>query len=147
MKTKSRQANIGLLKQRITFQKYDLTSDGMGGNSQTWENLVTVWGSVGAISGRESYQIGGLKDQVKYKIITRSRFDLDPKRSWSSSEEIFSTSSEVWSSNGTTFDATYNFLLRALYRGRYFNIEYARDRNEDRAYTELIAVEDVNATQ
>lgn len=101
----------------------------MGGNSQTWSNLVTVWGSVSAISGRESYQIGGLKDQVKYKIITRSRFDLD------------SGSSEI------TFDSTYNFLLRALYRGRYFNIEYARDRNEDRAYTELIAVEDMNAIQ
>ena len=122
MKTKSRQANIGLLKQRVTFQKYDLTSDGMGGNSQTWENVATVWASVSAVSGRESYEIGGLKDKVRYKIITRYRDDFV-----------------------TNHGSTYSFLLRAVYDGRYFNIEYARDRNEDKAYTELMAVEDVNA--
>lgn len=145
MKTKSRQANIGLLKQRVTFQKYDLTSDGMGGNSQTWENLVTAWASVSAVSGRESYEIGGLKDKVKYKILTRTRLDLDSDRIWNLSEEIFNTSTETWSSTNINFDSTYNFLLRAIFKGRYFNIEYARDKGEDLAFTEMIAVEDVNA--
>ena len=50
----------------------------------------------------------------------------------------------MWDEGNTTLD-TYNFLMRAIYSGRTFNIEYARDRGEDRTYVELIAVEDVNA--
>jgi len=124
MKTKSRQANVGLMKQRVTFQYYSLTSDGMGGNTESWNTLVTVWCNVTAISGRESYEIGGLKGKVKYKIITRYRDDFV--------------------SAGYS-QATYDYLLRAQYDGRTFNIEYAKDKGEEHSYTELIAVEDVNA--
>lgn len=147
MKTKSRQANIGLLKQRVTFQKFNLSSDGMGGNSQTWEDVDTVWASVSAVSGRESFEIGGLKDKVRYKILTRFRSDFNTGNIWSTSEELFSTSTKVWNEPVLASESTYNFLLRALYNGRYFNIEYAQDRSEERAYSEMIAVEDVNAQQ
>ena len=47
-------------------------------------------------------------------------------------------------SAGYTQD-TYDYLLRAQYDGRTFNIEYAKDKSEEHSYTELIAVEEVNA--
>ena len=124
MKTKNRQANVGLMKQRITFQYYSLTSDGMGGNTQDWNTLATVWANISAVSGSEAYEIGGLKGKVKYKILTRYR------------DDFVSLGYER---------ATYDYLLRAQYDGRTFNIEYARDRGEAHSYTELVAVEDVNA--
>jgi SPP1 family predicted phage head-tail adaptor len=124
MKTKNRQSNVGLMKQRITFEYYSLTSDGMGGNSQTWNTLATVWANISAVSGREAYEIGGLKGKVQYRILTRYRDDFV---SLGYSRE------------------SYDYLLRATYDGRTFNIEYAQDRGEEHSYTELIAVEDVNA--
>jgi SPP1 family predicted phage head-tail adaptor len=124
MKTKDRQGNIGLMKQRVQFQYYSLTSDGMGGNTQEWNNLVTVWAKVAAFSGYESYEVGGLKGKVKYRITTRYRDDFI---------------SQGYSR------ATYDYLLRAIYDGRTFNIEYARDKGENQGYTELIAVEEIDA--
>lgn len=124
MKTKNRQSNVGLMKQRVTFQYYSLTSDGMGGNSQTWNNLATVWANISAISGREAYEIGGLKGLVRYKILTRYRDDFV----------------------SAGYDrSTYDYLLRMQYDGRTFNIEYAQDKGEEHSYTELMAVEEVNA--
>ncbi len=119
MKTKSRKENVGLMKERITIQYYSLSSDGMGGNSQTWNTLATVWANVSALSGRESYEVGGLKGKVKYKITTRYRDDFV--------------------SAGYS-KATYDYLLRVQYNGKLFNIEYAEDRQEHKTYTELIAV-------
>ena len=144
MKTKSRQSNVGHLKQRVLFQRYTLSSDGMGGNTQTWGDVGTVWANVTPVSGRESYEIGGLKGKVKYKIITRYRNDLDPAETWTASTDDFDASEFVWDEGNNVTDS-YNFLMRAIYDGRTFNIEYAQDRNEDKTYTELMAVEDVNA--
>tara|TARA_Y100001972_G_scaffold124315_2_gene173202 strand:- start:585 stop:1019 length:435 start_codon:yes stop_codon:yes gene_type:complete len=144
MKTKSRQGNVGQMKERVLFQRYTLTSDGMGGNTQTWGDVDTVWCNVRAVSGREAYEIGGLKGKVKYKILTRYRDDLDPAETWTASTDDFDASEFVWDEGNTTLD-TYNFLMRAIYNGRTFNIEYAQDRGEDKTYVELIAVEDVNA--
>ena len=124
MKTKNRQANVGLIKQRMTIKYYSLTSDGMGGNTQTWNTLATVWGNVSAFSGSESYEVGGLKGKVKYKIVTRYRDDFV--------------------SLGYS-KATYDYLLRVQYDGRTFNVEYAQDKGEQHSYTELIAVEEVDA--
>lgn len=111
-----------MMKQRFTVQYYSLTSDGMGGNTQDWNDLATVWGKIEAISGREAYEIGGLKGSVKYKIVTRYRDDFV----------------------SAGYDrSTYDFLLRIIYDGRTFNIEYAKDRGEEHTYTELYAVEEV----
>lgn len=122
MKTKHRSYNVGMMKQRFTIQYYSLSSDGMGGNTQTWNDLATVWGKISAVSGRESFEIGGLKGKVRYKIITRYRDDFV----------------------SAGYDrSTYDFLLRIQYDGRIFNIDYAQDRGEEQTYTELYAVEEV----
>jgi len=121
MKTKNRKENIGLMREQITIEYYSLSSDGMGGNTQTWNTLATVWAKVSAISGRESYELGGLKGKTKYRITTRYRDDFV--------------------SAGYS-KATYDYLLRIQYNGKILNIEYAEDRGENQSFTELIAVVD-----
>ena len=118
MKTKSRQINIGMMKQRVTIQYYSLTSDGMGGNTRTWNTLGTVWANVMPLSGSEALEVGGLKGNTKYKIRTRYRDDFV--------------------SAGYNKD-TYDHLLRLLYDGKTLNVEYAINASEDNANTEIIA--------
>lgn len=118
MKTKSRQINIGMMKQRVTIQYYSLTSDGMGGNTRTWNTLGTVWANVMPLSGSEALEVGGLKGNTKYKIRTRYRDDFV--------------------SAGYSRD-TYDHLLRLLYDGKTMNVEYAINASEDNAITEIIA--------
>ena len=118
MKTKSRQINIGMMKQRVTIQYYSLTSDGMGGNTRTWNTLGTVWANVMPLSGSEALEVGGLKGNTKYKIRTRYRDDFV--------------------SAGYSRD-TYDHLLRLLYDGKTLNVEYAINASEDNAITEIIA--------
>lgn len=145
MKSKSRQANIGMFKQRVLYQKYELSSDGMGGNTQSWIDLKTAWANVIPLSGAESYEIDGLKGKTKYKIITRYRNDLDPTDTWGASEEVFSSSVSVWDFGDGDRSDSYNFLLRAKYLDRTFNIEFTRDLDEEFRFVEMIAVEDINA--
>jgi SPP1 family predicted phage head-tail adaptor len=118
MKTKSRQINIGMMKQRVTIQYYSLSSDGMGGNTRTWNTLGTVWANVMPLSGSEALEVGGLKGNTKYKIRTRYRDDFV--------------------SAGYSRD-TYDHLLRLLYDGKTMNVEYAINASEDNAITEIIA--------
>lgn len=118
MKTRSRQINIGMMKQRVTIQYYSLSSDGMGGNTRTWNTLGTVWANVMPLSGSEALEVGGLKGKTKYKIRTRYRDDFV--------------------SAGYSRD-TYDHLLRLLYDGKTMNVEYAINASEDNTITEIIA--------
>ena len=118
MKTRSRQINIGMMKQRATIQYYSLSSDGMGGNTRTWNTLTTVWCNITPINGSEALEIGGLKGKTKYGIKTRYRDDFV--------------------SIGYDKD-TYDHLLRVLYNGKELNIQYVIDSNEDNTITEMIA--------
>lgn len=118
MITKDQRANIGKMKQRGVFQYYTTTTDALGGTSPTWNTLATVWFNMRAMSGREALDIGAIKGNVTYKIITRYRDDFVAKG----------------------YDkATYDYNLRLVYNGKNFNIEYAIDRGEENSYTELIA--------
>ena len=106
------------MKQRITFQYFSLSSDGMGGNTRTWNTLNNAWANVVPLSGSEAFEVGGLKGKTKYKILTRYRDDLV--------------------SQGYNQD-TYDYLLRILYNGKFLNIQYVFNVGEDGALTELIA--------
>lgn len=124
MKTKTTTYNIGKMKQRLQFQYYSLSSDGMGGNTQTWNNLVSVWADVMPYSGKEEYELGGLKGKNLYKIVTRYRGDLI--------------------SAGYT-RGTYDYLLRILYDSKTLNVLSVKNLGEENTYVEILAEEEVNA--
>jgi len=122
LKTRDRSYNVGLMKQRGTFEYYTTTTDSIGGTSQTWTTLASAWLDIKPQSGREALETGALRGNVKYKIVTRYRDD-------------FVTA-------GYNRE-TYDYLLRLKYDGKIFNIEYAIDKGEEKTYTELIAVQEV----
>lgn len=61
----------GKLRERVTIQQRTLTSDGMGGESESWSTLATVWASVTPRTGnREALVV------AENQIQSRSVYDL-----------------------------------------------------------------------
>lgn len=67
---------IGDLRHRITFQSENKTPDGYRGHTSTWNDVVTVWGKVEPVSGREYYYANQLKNAISHKITIRFRPDI-----------------------------------------------------------------------
>lgn len=62
----------GHLRDRVTFQRATRTSDGRGGASILWQNLVTVWGGFRPERGREQLAAGRLESSVAGILTVRS---------------------------------------------------------------------------
>lgn|SRR5690606_765469 len=67
----------GELDQRVTFRKEVKTSDGMGGNSTTWQDIATVWAKVRPMSGSEREHADRQNAEANYLMIVRPRTDID----------------------------------------------------------------------
>ena len=69
----------GELDQRVTFQKRQSTSDGMGGSSFVWVNIdvsPTVWGHVRPNGGKENIQFERVNAEAGYLFVIRNRQDI-----------------------------------------------------------------------
>jgi SPP1 family predicted phage head-tail adaptor len=66
----------GLLDQRLTFQRATLTSDGQGGSVTTWGDLVTVFGRITPLMGREAEQAARLVATVTHMWVVRNTSDV-----------------------------------------------------------------------
>ena len=68
----------GRLRHRVTIQSKSVTRDAYGGEVITWQDDVTVWGSVEPLRGRE--YIEGKQEQadVTHKIFLRYRSGITP---------------------------------------------------------------------
>ena len=65
----------GGLDQRITIQRVTLTADDMGGSSEVWADLSTVWASMTSPGGSESYQEMRETGLANYKAVVRWQGD------------------------------------------------------------------------
>jgi SPP1 family predicted phage head-tail adaptor len=70
--------SIGDLNQRITIQSQTRTSDGMGGWTETWATLATVWAAVWPVSAREILKAGQTSMEITHRIKIRYRAGVDP---------------------------------------------------------------------
>lgn len=70
------QTRIGDLRHRITFQTLSLVSDGQGGQTETWTNLVTVWAYVKPISANERLFAQKIEPLITHRVIIRHRTDI-----------------------------------------------------------------------
>ncbi len=52
----------GPLRERITIQAKTLTNDGMGGYSEVWADVATVWGRTWGATGQER-ALAGMSEQ------------------------------------------------------------------------------------
>lgn len=54
-----------------------MARDSHGGSVVTWSTRATVWGSVSALSHRESVMAGQLTGELKSAVLIRYRSDVD----------------------------------------------------------------------
>lgn len=70
---------IGEADQRITFQRFAETADGIGGSTQAWTNLAsvpTVWAHVTPRIGNERMEDGRMNASMTATFSVRYRADI-----------------------------------------------------------------------
>lgn len=72
----------GALRTPVTFQQRTQTSDGYGGNTETWGGDVTVYCHFTSGSGRELVTSGRLEPNVKASLRARSLAVTSIDESW-----------------------------------------------------------------
>lgn len=68
---------IGDLRHRITFQKSNKTPDGYAGNTEIYQDVVTVWAQVDPLTGREYFYAHQIKNEVSHRVRIRYRTDVN----------------------------------------------------------------------
>lgn len=71
LKLADKAVTIGDLKQRITFQQLTQTSDGQGGQIDTWIDYQTVWAKVEPVKASERLFAKNLEYQRSHKVTCR----------------------------------------------------------------------------
>lgn len=71
--------NVRDLDREVTFQAITLTSDGAGGNTESFADVATVWGSIKATgTNKDSYQQGVEINKISYLLFIRCE-DFTPQ--------------------------------------------------------------------
>lgn len=65
----------GRLNQRITFQRRTESINAYGEDVGSWSDLVTVWGGVEPVSGKEFFAALQVQSNVTVKIVCRYSSD------------------------------------------------------------------------
>ena len=58
-------------KHRVTLQSCSQTTDGQGGYTDSWSDVVTLWASIEPLKGYERYQAMQLETPVTHKVTIR----------------------------------------------------------------------------
>ena len=102
----------GNLDQRVTLQRRTRTPDGMGGFTEAWTDLATVWAQVLPLRGSEKWEAMRVSPDDRMKIRIRWRGDANGQPYYTSADRL------VW-------------------RGRTYNIESALPWGGRQAFIEL----------
>lgn len=66
------------LRHRITIQKKTVTTDDNGIETETWNDLKTVWAAFEPVSGREYYAAAALNSENNVTFRIRYQKDITP---------------------------------------------------------------------
>ena len=66
----------GELRHRLTFQKKVRTRDSFKEMVETWEDFVTVWGSIKPLAGKRYFEASQLTAEVTGEVRIRYRSDI-----------------------------------------------------------------------
>lgn len=107
--------HVGMLGERVTFERKVRVSDGIGGYAETWQAdpATTVPARLRPLSGSETYRAMRIAPTATYQLHCRFRGD----------------------SNGNPY---YTPAFRLLYQGRYFNILSVFDVEMEGRWLEML---------
>lgn len=108
--------SAGKLDQQIAIQRKSRSADGMGGYTETWATVASVWASIKITAGGERYAAMQLSSNPRAKAVIRFRGD----------------------DNGAPY---YSGSDRVLYRGRYWAIDSVIDPDGRQRWLELALIE------
>lgn len=61
----------GQLRHQVAVQSRTLTSDGMGGQTESWETKYTVYAGIWPVSARERVQAGQMETTITHRLRLR----------------------------------------------------------------------------
>jgi SPP1 family predicted phage head-tail adaptor len=108
----------GELRHRVTFQRNIPSRDQFGASNPNWEDFVTVWGRIEPLSGQERFVSQQLYPESNTRITVRGQVG-------------------AMLVNAQSPDVT----MRAVYRGRNFDLVNFSDVDERRIETSITAIE------
>jgi SPP1 family predicted phage head-tail adaptor len=62
---------IGELRHRVTIQELVRVPDGLGGYSESWRDVATIWASIEPLRGQELYLARQTLQQVTHRVVMR----------------------------------------------------------------------------
>ena len=68
--------NAGRLDQRVTIERVTYTQDPMGGMTEEWAPLVTLWAAVEPLNGREFFAASTTLSETTTRVRIRYRAGL-----------------------------------------------------------------------
>jgi SPP1 family predicted phage head-tail adaptor len=74
----------GRLRERVTIEAFAGVADGLGGQTDAWQRVATVWADVLPLAGREAMVAGAMTGIEPYRVELRRRAGLTPQHrlSW-----------------------------------------------------------------
>ncbi len=69
----------GALRHRLTIRAATTADDGRGGQTVTWSDVATDWGSVESLGAREFLQSGAMQNAMTHLVKMRYRSSLTVK--------------------------------------------------------------------
>jgi SPP1 family predicted phage head-tail adaptor len=64
------------MRKRATLQRSVATSDGQGGEIESWVDVADVWLSIDPVKGYERFQAMQMQTPVTHRIVLRFRADV-----------------------------------------------------------------------
>ena|SRR5690554_312580 len=122
MITKAKKKRIGTFKHYADFRFEDGADDGMGGGLPEWKTLFSAWVNIRPVSGNQRLQLDAIQGNVSHVIQMRFQGNLKDL--------------------GYDKDRADNNLLMKL-GDRIFNLHYALSEDEEDAYYEFGASEEI----
>ena len=69
---------IGALRSRLTLETFERSSDGAGGNIESWSTAAIVWAAIHPRHGSESFDAGRVEGRVTHDVWIRPRSTIAP---------------------------------------------------------------------
>jgi SPP1 family predicted phage head-tail adaptor len=66
----------GALRTELSLQQAELTPDGMGGHTEAWQEIATVFARIEPVSAGARFGAGQTLEEVTHRITLRHRADL-----------------------------------------------------------------------
>jgi SPP1 family predicted phage head-tail adaptor len=68
---------IGSMKHRITFQRLTVTTNDNGFESESYEDIKTVWARASNLSGKEFFEAAAIQKEKIIKFVIRAGIEID----------------------------------------------------------------------